>query len=94
MAMRHLRKASLPELLTIVPGATTANLHHYLCALEKAGYLRKLVIRRPGSAITSNGFQRWVLIRDSGPRAPSFSPRRNQVFDRNTGETFDLEGTS
>ena len=48
--------------------------------------------RAAGTAPTSNGFVRWLLLpdRDSGPRAPVASSARRTVFDPHTGETFHL----
>lgn len=59
------------------------NVQKYLRFLSEAGYLRELR-RVPGEALTSNGFKRYQLIRHTGPKAPV--PRKNGVYDRNTGE--------
>ena len=39
-------------------------LHIYLRALTRAGFLMELKSREPGYALTSNGFKRYALIKD------------------------------
>jgi hypothetical protein len=58
----------------------------YVRLLERAGYLRRLPRRESGTSLTSNGFIRWALIRDTGINPPM--PRRGgqEIYDPNTGE--------
>ena len=44
----------------------------------------------PGTALTSNGFLRFQLLRDTGAKTPVVRVRKSEVFDRNTGETFEI----
>ena len=74
-AMRMQRKFSVPELLQLAAcpeerGGSAASLHRYIRALERAGYVRRLRSKQKGSRPGSNGFVRWVLVRDTGPFAP------------------------
>lgn len=93
-ALRIKQKASLTDLLT---AATTDadrqpenNARTYLSALRRAGYVVVLARREPGIAETSNGFKKWLLLRDSGPQAPIYRERYGEVFDPNTGERWPL----
>ena len=53
-------------------------------ALAQAGYLQPVEPPKPGRATI------WRLVRNTGPHAPAVS-RRPIVFDRNTGQVFNLE---
>ncbi|TAM37826.1 MAG: hypothetical protein EPN61_14855 [Burkholderiaceae bacterium] len=55
----------------------------YVNLLAKAGYLREARPRGP------NYPTRYRLARDSGARPPAIT-KRQTVFDRNTGEVYDL----
>jgi len=88
--MRMSGKFTVPEILRLaaqpgVRGGSADNLHRYLRALEAAGYVRRLPVREPGTAPGSNGYVRWLLVRDSGPVAPTIR-RDGTVLDRNSGE--------
>ena len=63
-------------------------LHIYLRALTRAGFLMELKSREPGYALTSNGFKRYALIKDPGYLAPVFRRRENEVFNPNNGEVL------
>ncbi len=95
-AMRMSGKFTVPEILRLAArpgtrGGSADNLHRYLRALEQAGYVRRLPVRQRGTAPGSNGFIRWMLVRDSGPQAPTVR-RDGSVLDRNTGEIIGEEG--
>lgn len=62
----------------------------YVSALEAAGYLQRLRAA-PGSAPTSNGYVRWLLVRDSGPRPPVVRAAAREVWDPNTDTRYPLE---
>ncbi len=66
----------------------TSNIRKYIVALESAGYLIRMQKKKPGTALTSNGYTRWRLDleRDSGPQAPIWRQHLGTVFDPNTGE--------
>jgi len=92
--MRLKRKFSIPGLLELAakgeksPDTAAGS---YIRALERAGYLTRLPRREPGTSLTSNGYLRWSLIRDTGPLPPM--PRRDgTVFDPNTGEVMPCRG--
>lgn len=93
-ALRSLHKASLPELLQVASLGdekdAASNARRYLGWLEQAGYIARLRTREPGTAPTSNGFVRWLLVRDSGPLPPRRSTRDGGLFDPNTGEAHPL----
>lgn len=90
-AMLTLRKFRIAD-LEMMAGASHTNALKYALALEKAGYLTRLR-SEPGSAETSNGFVRWLLVRPTGASAPVYRSDRGEVFDRNTSETHNIGGT-
>lgn len=95
-AIRIRRKFSIPDLEMLVAQGgerdITANIRKYLQGLERAGYLVKLPRREAGTAMTSNGFARWMLLeeRDSGPKAPVVSQAKGTVYDPNTEEKIEI----
>ena len=62
------------------------NAKRYVRVLVAAGFLTEATRRRPGTALTSNGFKMFRLSRNTGPRAPVFSKTRRMVHDPNTRE--------
>lgn len=87
-AIRTMRKFNLSDLETMA-GASRCDAQRYALMLMKAGYLSRLR-SEPGLAPTSNGFSRYLLIRPSGPEAPVYRAKRKEIYDRNTGETFQI----
>jgi len=87
-AMRIKVKFSSAEIVSLAAkGAESnpdSNVGKYLRALERAGYLMALARREAGTAPTSNGFRRYVLVRNSGPQAPRWLPNHAAVYDPNT----------
>lgn len=59
------------------------NLQRYLRRLKGAGYVAELPVRERGTALTSNGFKRYRLIRDTGPAAPVWSDARGRIIEHN-----------
>lgn len=87
-ALRIKGKATVGELLEAAGGDTNGavnNAQHYCRALRRAGYLRRMRRRIPGTSPTSNGFIRYQLVRDSGSQAPVVRAD-GTVFDLNTRE--------
>ncbi len=62
------------------------NARKYIMQLCKAGFLKEMPRRAPGTAPGSNGFKRFVLMRDTGRRAPVFRAEMQAMRDFNTGE--------
>lgn len=93
-AMRSTCKFSLDDLLLRSADGNESDARNnalkYVNALERAGYLIRMKRRQPGDAPTSNGFVRWVLVRNSGPKAPIWQSSKGRLYDPNTGETIDL----
>jgi hypothetical protein len=89
-AMRQRKKFSLNDLIVLVASgeekAIEGNIGKYLRALERTGYLTRMARREPGTALTSNGHLRYLLVRDSGPIAPVWRPSKETVYDPNTQE--------
>lgn len=90
-AIRIRRKFSVPEIIALVADETargdmTSNVHKYVRALARAGYLIEMPRRDAGGALTSNGYKRWWLRddKDTGPLAPVWRPKRGTVYDPNT----------
>lgn len=93
-AMRLKRKFSVADLVMLCAEggerAIDSNLRKYLKALESVGIVRQLKVREPGTALTSNGFVRYLLIedRDTGPKAPVWRLAHRKVYDPNTEKTY------
>lgn len=89
-ALRRTRKATIPELLQIAgtgaEGSPATNAWHYLDALARAGYVRRMPRREAGTKPTSNGFCRWLLVNDPGPEHPVLKARGTVVWDPNSGQ--------
>lgn len=62
------------------------NIHRYLRSLSRAGYVQSAPKRAAGDAVTSPGFKRWILLKNTGPLSPLLTNRDRVVHDRNTGE--------
>ncbi len=91
-AIRIAGRASIPDVIMLAAEGGEKNIANnigkYFSALERAGYLRQLRVRDPGTAPTSNGHVRWMLIRNSGPEAPVWRVEARTVYDPNTEEEF------
>ncbi|MCK7581824.1 MAG: hypothetical protein MZV65_43530 [Chromatiales bacterium] len=92
--MRVLQKFSVDDLLLRAARGDEADARNnalkYVNALERAGYLVRMRQRLPGDAPTSNGFVRWLLVRNTGPQAPIWQNAKGQIHDPNSGDTLDL----
>lgn len=91
-AMRAAGKVSIPLLIEMTTSGNgslpdPSGAQRYVRRLAAAGYLALLPAREPGTAPTSNGHRRWLLIRDTGPEAPIVRPARREVWDPNTRES-------
>nr|WP_295832888.1 hypothetical protein [uncultured Azospirillum sp.] len=90
-AMRITRKGSVAEIVRLVlrdderADSVRSTAASYLRVLAKAGYL--IDLRRPGGVEA-----RYSLIRDTGPLPPAYKAGTRVVRDRNTGETFRIDG--
>lgn len=85
-AMRLKAKFTIGDLLDVAraPGEDGYdNARRYLRSLEAAGVVNRLARRAPGIALTSNGYAKFLLIRDLGPAAPII--REGGAWDRNAG---------
>jgi len=68
----------------------TDNLRHYLRVLAAAGYVVELSRRAEGAKLTSPGFKRFHLIRNTGAQAPVYRPKQKALFDFNKGLEISL----
>lgn len=59
---------------------------YYLRKLAAAGYVVELPVRKAGVHLTSNGFKRFRLLKDTGPIAPVYQEKRKRIFDHNSQE--------
>lgn len=85
----HLRtngRLTLTEILTLMDwGARNpTTVAVYLRDLWRAGYLEVARHRAPGTAPTSNGDIRWMLMKNTGPLAPVVQRGRGRVWDPNS----------
>lgn len=94
-AMRAMNKFGLEDLLLRAASGDECdaanNATKYIGALERAGYLLRLRHRLPGEALTSPGFPRWILVRNTGPRPPVWSRKSARVVDSNTKKTYSTQ---
>lgn len=88
--MRIRRKFAIPDLMI---AATTGeeklahnNLQRYCRALCNARVLRQLPTKQPGDAMSSPGYNRFMLVKDLGMVAPTYRQPRKALFDHNSGE--------
>lgn len=90
IAMRIRRRFTVPDLIAdaskVSDGNPADNLQRYLRGLKKVGYVAELPNREEGTAITSNGFKRWMLLRDTGPKAPVILKEPRGIHDFNLGK--------
>src|SRR5690606_11204249 len=92
--LRLRRNASSFELIANASAgekAAAENLYHYLRALERGGYVQRLARKAPGTAVTSNGYAVWLLLKDTGPLAPIVSTSKKALRDPNTDEVISLD---
>ncbi len=80
-------------LADIVMAAATAeddnpedNASRFIRRLKASGYIAELPVRQAGTRLTSGGFKRYRLVRDSGPIAPQYRPKSGVIHDFNIGE--------
>jgi hypothetical protein len=89
-SMRMQRLFTVPDIVLEAArtedGNPVDNLQRYLKALAAAGYVRVSPHRVEATAPTSNGYKRFLLHRDTGPRAPVVLSKRPGIHDFNTGE--------
>jgi uncharacterized membrane protein len=59
-------------------------------ALANAGILQASEQRRPGAALTSNGYIEYRLVINSGRKNPVWRERFKEVYDPNTNITYSI----
>jgi hypothetical protein len=62
------------------------NAARYVSYLVRAGYVEEQRTRKRGTKLTSSGFKRYRLVRNTGPLAPAYSPKRKVLHDYNKRE--------
>ncbi|EKE78465.1 hypothetical protein [Oceanibaculum indicum] len=83
--LRKIRKGTLADIVELAAKAEKrpeTAVQAYLSILAQAGYVH--VLRRPTPA-------RYLLVRDTGPQAPSWSARYGTIYDPNTSEEIALQ---
>lgn len=93
--LRASGRATVPQLLALSDrdGRPAQQLaQQYLRTLNRAGYVRKLPRRDRASATapSSNGYAVWLLVRDTGPLAPSWRRSKGDLWDPNLREAVAL----
>lgn len=95
-AIRIRKKFCLNDVIVLVAKGKEkdilSNVGKYVRALERAGYLTRLAKRNPGVMTTSNGFLRYFLVRNTGPKAPVWQQNKDCVYDPNDEKTHLFEG--
>lgn len=78
---------TIPDLLSLIPehlhSNDRTNARKYIGRLIDAGYVVALSHRDPGTAPTSNGFKRYRLINNTGPKMPFWSLKHKRLIDPN-----------
>ncbi|WP_321392756.1 helix-turn-helix domain-containing protein [Emcibacter sp.] len=94
-AMRVSRKFTVPDLVMLAKQGNEkepeAAAGKYIRRLYQAGYLQLLPRREKGTAPTSNGFKKYLLVRDDGELHPRYRPKTGKVYDPNTKKNYELE---
>lgn len=87
-AMRLQRRFTVPSISMVAKTASDGNVVHnlqvFIGRLVAAGYVVELPAREKGTALTSNGFKVFRLIKDTGHLAPVWS--KGKMVDRNLAE--------
>ena len=95
-ALRQVKKATIPDLIELAGKGderdAAGNARRYLRALRRAGYVTGLARKEPGTKITSTGFTRYLLVKNTGPAAPVWNSKHGELYDPNTGEVQRLGG--
>lgn len=65
-----------------------AALQKFVNRLTHCGYVTELPLRRKGTAVSSNGFKQFRLVRDTGAAAPRWLDASRAFKDWNTREIF------
>lgn len=60
----------------------------YVRRLRWAGYVAELPVRQKGTRLTSTGFKRYRLLKDTGSVAPVYRPKIRALYDHNTQEAL------
>lgn len=91
-SMRIRRRFTIGDLLSDAAredeADQTNNAARYVGILRRAGFLRELPKRRPGTSPTSAGYKVFLLVNNTGPRAPVWREKPRVVHDFNTGEDY------
>ena len=90
-AMRIRRRFTVADIAMLASDGNTnpeISAAQYLRGLERAGFVIQLPTRRPGDALTSNGWIVWQLEKDTGDLAPIVRRLHRDVYDPNTGEAL------
>ncbi len=96
-AIRKERKGTIGNFLSLVlqdgDNETKAieNAQKFICVLCQAGYMTRLPGKQQGTALSSTGFTRYILVVNNGPLAPVIRRVQRQLYDPNTGETVELK---
>lgn len=90
LAMRITRRFTIGQIVAAAAreGEKNAreNTRKYLVQLRRAGFVKELPTRVSGTSRGSNGFKRFMLVRNTGPRAPVYRAELQVVHDFNAGE--------
>lgn len=97
-ALRILKKGTVNDFLELAQSGTERNAvnnaYKYLRALELAGYVQQMKVREAGTAPSSNGFKRYLLVNDSGALPPVYYAAKRTVRDPNDGKEISLAEAS
>lgn len=93
--LRNRQECTLPQLLATLTDGTekdaASNLGKYLNALCQAGIIKPAAHRAPGTAPTSHGHLRYLLIQDCGRAAPVWRTKSKTVYAPDLDTVYSLE---
>ncbi|MCM0081813.1 hypothetical protein L4X63_09450 [Geomonas sp. Red32] len=93
LALRIERKGTIQGIVSLIlqdgedAALLTTNAQKYFSALCRANYLTRLPGRSEGTAPTSNGYVRYLLVENTGPKAPMVRRLELALYDPNTGKS-------
>jgi len=86
------KKFTIPDLVGLASKGDekdpAENTRKFIRTLIYGGFIKEMPRRGKGSALTSNGFKRFMMVKDTGRLAPIHRPSKKETYDPNTDEVF------
>ncbi len=89
-------KFTIPDLISLAGKGDERNpednTRKYIRALVQGGFVSEMPLKERGDSITSNGFKRFRVVKDTGRLAPVLRQAKEETYDPNTEESFKWNG--